>query len=73
MKRLLCALAATMSLFFSQGESKPAPGLPEIGKPVPAFRLNDHLGSAISIAPDPKATEGNWTVLAFFPKAATPG
>ena len=43
------------------------PAAPEIGKPAPTFRLNDHTGKAVEIGP------GSWTVLAFYPKAMTPG
>ncbi len=71
MKRLICILTAASALFFARHDEKPA--IPEVGKPVPAFRLNDHTGAAVAIAPDAKASEGNWTVLAFYPKAATPG
>ena len=45
---------------------------PEVGKPAPAFRLNDHTGRAVS----PLVQEEDaalWTVLAFYPKAMTPG
>jgi hypothetical protein len=43
---------------------------PEVGKPAPALRLNDHRGELVELG-GKKGT--NWTVLAFFPKAATPG
>jgi len=48
-------------------EKKPA--APVVGKPAPAIRLNDQTGRAVSLG---GKSEG-WTVLAFFPKAATPG
>ena len=44
--------------------------LPKVGDPAPSFRLNDQSGKAISLA---KATKDTWVVLAFYPKAATPG
>jgi cytochrome oxidase Cu insertion factor (SCO1/SenC/PrrC family) len=42
----------------------------EIGKAAPTIRLNDHTGRATTLGSD---KNGRWTVLAFFPKAATPG
>jgi len=39
-----------------------------IGRAAPTGRLNDHTGRAVSIGPSER-----WTVLAFYPKAATPG
>ena len=42
---------------------------PVVGKPAPAFRLNDHTGKLVSVGGASKT----FTVLAFYPKAATPG
>ena len=42
---------------------------PEVGKPAPTLRLNDHHGEIVELG----GKRENWTVLAFFPKAATPG
>ena len=42
---------------------------PEVGQPAPAFRLNDHNGNAASIGGE----KDTWTVVAFYPKALTPG
>ncbi len=36
---------------------------------APAFRLNDHTGNSVSIG----GKQEKWTVLAFYPKAMTPG
>jgi peroxiredoxin Q/BCP len=72
MNRLICASLLAVVAALTQNPAA-APALPEVGKPVPAFRLNDHTGKVVEIAPDPKATEGNWTVLAFYPKAFTSG
>jgi hypothetical protein len=52
-----------------QEAPKPAMKKPEIGKPAPAVRLNDHHGNIVELG----GKRANWTVLAFFPKAATPG
>ena len=45
------------------------PASPEVGKPAPVFRLNDHDGSAVAVG----GKAEHWTVIAFYPKAATPG
>ena len=50
-------------------DEKPEPVLPSVGAAAPAFRLNDHAGRAVAIGGEAP----HWTVLAFFPKAATPG
>lgn len=49
--------------------AKPAPAGAAIGKPAPTFRLNDHLGNMVDVGRSSK----HWTVLAFYPKAMTPG
>ncbi len=72
MKQLICASVLAVAAAIAQ-QPAPTAALPEVGKPVPAFRLNDHTGKAVEVAPDPKATEGTWTVLAFYPKAFTSG
>ena len=64
---LTAALLGT-ALFAQEPAEKPIPG-PTIGKAVPTFRVNDHRGSAVRVG----GTAKTWTVLAFFPKAATPG
>ena len=40
-----------------------------VGKAAPVFAANDHDGKRASIGRAGKT----WTVLAFYPKAATPG
>jgi len=42
----------------------------DVGAAAPDFRLNDQDGKAARLA-DLRA--GGWVVLAFFPKAMTPG
>jgi peroxiredoxin Q/BCP len=42
----------------------------EVGDAAPAFRLNGEDGKAVSLA---EARKEAWVVLAFFPKADTPG
>ena len=71
-KLALVATIATFATFAAQDGRKEAvelPEPPEIGAAAPSFRLNDHTGTAVRIG-----GEGpTWSVLAFFPKAATPG
>lgn len=43
---------------------------PAVGERAPSFRLNDHTGRAVEL---PLIEENAWTVIAFFPKASTPG
>ena len=62
---LTAAAAAALLLAAPQDETKG----PEVGKPAPAFRLNDHEGNLVSVGGE----SDEWTVLAFYPKAATPG
>jgi hypothetical protein len=63
----LAALGAAGAAGSVRGDE---PTGPEIGKPAPAARLNDHTGVARRVGPGgPK----EWTVLAFYPKAMTPG
>ena len=78
---LACILAAgTLTVVAYNGPQDPPqqekqqarePASPEVGKPAPAFRLNDHDGRAVALGKDSGAD--GWTAVAFFPKAATPG
>lgn len=43
---------------------------PAEGDDAPDFRLNDQTGKALRLSDHAK---GSWAVLAFFPKASTPG
>lgn len=45
-------------------------GPPAVGDAAPDFRLNDQDGRALRFS---EHARGAWAVLAFFPKAATPG
>ena len=60
---LLCLPLAT------QEQDKRVPAKVEVGQAAPVFRLNDHLGEAVQVGGETDL----WTVLAFYPKAATPG
>jgi hypothetical protein len=42
---------------------------PEVGKPAPLVRLNDDEGKAAALG----GAAEHWTVIAFYPKALTPG
>ena len=69
MRAQLLALTAVLATFVAQDDPEKKPVGPEVGKPAPAFRLNDHTGRAVKIG----GKSDTWTVMAFFPKAATPG
>lgn len=49
----------------------PAATTPTVGQPAPTLRLNDHTGKLAAVGGVQK--DGAWTVIAFYPKAATPG
>jgi hypothetical protein len=69
MKSAFLALALGLLTFGPQGGSSQAPKRPEAGKPAPLLRLNDQRGEIVELG----GKRANWSVLAFFPKAATPG
>lgn len=68
---LFSALAA--GLLLTQTPQDSAPVRPGVGAVAPAFRLNDQSGRAVKLTAPKPGEDGAWTVLAFFPKAATPG
>jgi hypothetical protein len=72
---LLPALALpSLSLLGGRGSEDPAADeapVPAVGEPAPAFRLNDHTGSSAAVGGERE--DGKWTVVAFYPKAMTPG
>ncbi len=69
----ILAAVASVGLWLGQDSSKPRAGL-EVGQQLPEFRLNDSTGRARRVAPPgPDQPAGRWTVVAFYPKAATPG
>ena len=69
----LAFAAATLVAFLSgplqQGQQQRGPKVPQVGDRLPAFRLNDHEGNAVKIGGKSKG----WTIVAFYPKALTPG
>ncbi len=70
MRRLLLLLTLTALPFVAQDpKPKTRSTGPVVGKPAPTFRVNDHTGKAVRVGDKSDA----WTVLAFYPMAATPG
>ncbi len=70
------AVLATTAALAAQTPNHPVPTekpmpAPAVGAPAPQFRLNDHAGHAVAVGG--VRTDGKWTVVAFYPKAATPG
>ena len=64
------ALAGALGWVATPASGEEAPAGPAVGAAAPAFRLNDHTGKAVAVGGG--ATTA-WTVLAFYPKAMTPG
>jgi hypothetical protein len=64
----LIALVALAAQEAGSSGARPAK-LPEVGKPAPPIRLNDQSGKIVTLG----GKAANWSVLAFFPKAMTPG
>lgn len=70
MRTFLASLAlVTLSISTQDPAKQAATPRVAIGKPAPVFVLNDHNGHAVRVGNE----SDRWTVLAFFPKAATPG
>ena len=64
-------LAALVIGGVAMGQDKDAPKVGgAVGETAPDFRLNDHEGRAVRLS-DFRGKQ--WVVLAFFPKAMTPG
>lgn len=63
---LLAALPCATLMQSVQEDPKPRA---VVGAMADTFRLNDHAGKLAAIGGEAE----RWTVLAFFPKAATPG
>ena len=64
-------LLAGLSLLLGQDREDQRERRPDpvVGQAAAAFRLNDHTGRAVSVGGEAE----HWSLLAFFPKAATPG
>jgi len=64
----LAAALFTAALFVPQTPTKQQ-AAPAVGENAPRMRLNDHAGNIVSVGGESE----RWTVLAFYPKAMTPG
>jgi len=69
MKYAPLALLLTSALLLVQDEQAPGPRPPAVGDPAPTFRLNDQDGNLRAVGGEAEL----WTVVAFYPKAMTPG
>ena len=69
MKLDILASALALALCGLQDVKPATPEPLQVGAAAPVFRLNDHNGIAEKIG----AEREQWTVLAFYPKALTPG
>lgn len=66
---LALPLALPLALAAWQGTDPELPRPLQVGDPAPALRLNDEQGEALALGGERET----WTVLAFYPKALTPG
>lgn len=64
------SLPLALFVALTVASTQEAPKTPKIGDKAPAIRLNDQDGRAVAIGP---RKDEQWSVLAFFPKASTPG
>jgi|SoiMethySBSTD1v2_1073268.scaffolds.fasta_scaffold5891717_2 cytochrome oxidase Cu insertion factor (SCO1/SenC/PrrC family) len=82
MKTLLFATALALLSLPARAQApkpaQPAPAapaatttMPTVGSAAPEFRLNDQQGHLVPLGT--ARSDGKWTVVAFYPKAATPG
>ncbi len=71
MRSLLTAVLLCLPAMAQTPKPAPVPKavVAEVGKAAPSFRVNDDTGAMTKVGGEAKA----WTVLAFYPKAATPG
>ena len=69
MKLMHLAVALAAVTLVSQDGTDGKPQVAKVGEAAPAFRLNDQDGKAVQIGGESEL----WTVVAFFPKAMTPG
>lgn len=68
LKSIVLVSAATLPLLIQGQDAKDATMGAKVGAPAPTIRLNNTDGIPVQVAsPD------RWSLLAFFPKAATPG
>jgi len=63
------AVALALTLAVAQQPPPESPPPLEVGAVAPTLRLNDDRGQAVTVG----GAASTWTVLAFYPKALTPG
>ena len=68
MKHPVLALLFALPVLLGVAQKKEDP-FPKLDKPAPTFRLNDHEAELVKVG----GSQKHWSVLAFFPKAMTPG
>ena len=66
---LLACVTAVLVVQDADQKAQKGPQPPKVGELAPTFRLNDHMAQAVSVG----GKSDRWTVVAFFPKAMTPG
>jgi hypothetical protein len=66
---LLAACVASLPLLFNVGQAPAEKKALAVGADAPVFHLNDHTGKTVKIGGE----QDTWTILAFYPKALTPG
>ena len=69
MKKTLISFALAAVALVAAQDAKPADKGPAVGKPAPVLRLNNQDGVAVNLGGE----SDTWTILAFYPKAMTPG
>ncbi len=72
MHRSMLAFAVLLVPLFLQNPqeaARSAQEVPKVGDVLPQFRLNDQDGQAVAVG----GAADHWTVVAFYPKAATAG
>ena len=69
MKLTQVAAALVVGALVAQDATQEESKIPEVGDTAPTFRLNDQQGKVVEVG----GKKEHWTVLAFFPKAMTPG
>lgn len=69
MRITLLALPILLAPLALQDSPKKVVDPVKVGEAAPIIRLNDHTGKAARVGGKSKT----WTVLAFYPMAATPG
>ena len=70
MRAWIVGAAAVLALGVAMAQDEEEAKMLDTGAKAPDFRLNDQDGKAIRLS-DLKGK--SWAVVAFFPKAATPG